>query len=192
MSNQERECQAEGNCSDTGIARERWIAGISMMAGAALGATVMYFCDPHRGKARRAELQQRAASAARQGGHQVAKRAEDLLNRAKGAIAKTDAAFERGDEPIDDDILAERVRSHMGHITAHASDIETEVVDGVVALRGTVSPDKRRPLIDEILAIPGVRGVRDVLVSGVPSERRPAVRHVWSSTCLDSPELGSS
>ena len=143
-----------------------------MMAGAALGATVMYFCDPHRGKARRAELQQKAASAARQGGHELAKKAEDLLNRAKGAVAKADAAFERSEEPVDDAILAERVRSHMGHITEHASDIETEVVSGVVALRGTVSPDKRRHLIDEILAIPGVKGVRDVLVSSVSGLKR--------------------
>jgi len=166
MSNQ-KTCQAEGTCGEEGIAGKRWIAGTSMLAGAALGAAVMYLCDPHRGKARRAELQQKAASAAQQGGHQVAKRAEDLLNRAKGAIAKADAAFERGEEPVDDDILAERVRSHMGHITAHASDIDTEVVNGVVALRGTVSPHKRRPLIDEILAIPGVKGVRDVLVPSV-------------------------
>jgi hypothetical protein len=167
MSNQDRQCEAEGNCGEEGIAGKRWIAGISMLAGAALGATVMYFCDPHRGRARRAELQQKAASSARQGGHEVAKRAEALLNWAKGAIAKADAAFERGEEPVDDAILAERVRSHMGHIVEHTSDIETEVVSGVVALRATVSPDKRRSLIDEILVIPGVKGVRDVLVSSV-------------------------
>ena len=125
MNNQERRCEAEGNCGETGIKRERWNAGISMLAGAALGAAVMYFCDPHRGKARRAELQQRAASAARHGGHEVAKRAEDLLNRAKGAVAKADAVFE-GEEPVEDAILAERVRSHMGHITEHAGGIETE------------------------------------------------------------------
>ncbi len=136
------------------------------MAGAALGATWMYFCDPHRGKARRAELQRKAAGAARQGGHELAKKAEDLLNRAKGAVAKADAAFERSEEVIDDDVIAERVRSHMGHITERAGDIQTEVVSGVVALRGTVSPDKHRHLVDEVLAVPGVKGVRDRLVSG--------------------------
>jgi osmotically-inducible protein OsmY len=167
MSNQERQCEAEGNCGKAAIARERWIAGVLMMAGAALGAAVMYFCDPHRGNARRAELQQKAAGAARQGGRELAKKAEDLLNRAKGAVAKADAAFERSEEVDDDDVIAERVRSHMGHITERASDIQTEVVSGVVALHGTVSPDKKRHLIDEILAIPGVKGIRDVLVSGV-------------------------
>src|ERR1022692_2883456 len=123
MNSQERQCEAAGNCGNSAIARERWIAGVSMMAGAALGAAVMYFYDPHRGKARRAEIQQKAAGAARQGGHQLAKRAEDLRNRAKGAFAKADAAFECSEEVIDD-VIAGRVRSHMGHITEHASAIE--------------------------------------------------------------------
>ncbi len=174
MNSQERQCEAEGNCGTEAIARDRWIAGISIVAGAAVGATVMYFCDPHRGKARRAELQQKAGGAARQAGHGVATKAEDLLNRAKGAVAKADAAFERGEEVLDDDVVAERVRSHMGHITEHASDIQTEVVSGVVALRGTISPDKHRHLVDEILAIPGVKGVRDLLVSAGSGRTAPA------------------
>lgn len=165
MNNQERRCEAEGNCGSADTAGERWIAGVWMMAGAALGATAMYFCDPHRGKARRAELQQKAGGVVRQAGHEAAIRAEDLLNRAKGVVAKADAAFERCEETIDDDVVAERVRSHLGHVTERASDIMTEVVSGVVALRGTVSPDKHRHLIDEILAIPGVKGVRDLLTS---------------------------
>ena len=167
MNSQEKQCEAEGNCGKAETGHERWIAGVSMVAGAALGATVMYFCDPHRGKARRGELQQKAASAARHGGRELGRRAEDLLNRAKGAVAKADAAFERSGDIVDDDVTAQRVRSHMGHVTEHASDIQTEVVSGVVTLRGTVSPDKKRHLIDTILAIPGVKGVRDLLVFSV-------------------------
>ena len=174
MNTQERRCEAEGNCGPEAIARGRWIAGISMIAGAAVGATVMYFCDPHRGKVRRAELQQKAGGAARQAGHQMATKAEDLLNRAKGAVAKADAAFERSEKLIDDDVVvAERVRSHMGHLTEHASDIQTEVVSGVVALRGTVSSEKHRHLVDEILAIPGVKGVRDLLTSAGSGRKVP-------------------
>lgn len=97
------------------------------------------------------------------------KKTEDLLNRAKGAVAKADAAFERSAEVADDDIISKRVRSHMGHITERAGDIQTEVISGVVALRGTVSPDKHRHLIDEVLVVPGVKGVRDHLVSAGPA-----------------------
>lgn len=169
MNSQERQCEAEGNCGKAAHAHERWIAGVWMMAGAAFGAAVMYYCDPHRGKTRRAEFQQKAASAARQGGHELSKKTEDLLNRAKGAVAKADAAFERSAEVADDDIISKRVRSHMGHITERAGDIQTEVISGVVALRGTVSPDKHRHLIDEVLVVPGVKGVRDHLVSAGPA-----------------------
>ena len=172
MNREERQCEAEGNCGKAD--RGNWGAGVSMMAGAVLGAAVMYFCDPHRGSARRAELQQKAAGAARQGGRELAKKTEDLLNRAKGAVAKADAAFERSEEFVDDEVLAERVRSHMGHIVEHASDIQTEVVSGVVALRGTVAPDKHRHLVDEILAIPGVNGIRDLLVTGGTVRTAPA------------------
>ncbi len=174
MSNQERQCEAEGNCGNAPIGRERWIAGVSIMAGAAVGMAVMYFCDPHRGKARRAELEQKAAGAVRLGGRELAKKAEDLLNRAKGAVAKADAAFERSEEVVDDVVVEGRVRSHIGHITEHASNIQTEVVSGVVALRGTVSPNKHRHLVNEILAIPGVRGIRDLLVSGSSVRTAPA------------------
>jgi len=174
MNTQEKRCEAEGNCGKEAIARDRWIAGISMVAGAAVGATVMYFCDPHRGKARRAELQQKAGGVARQAGHEVAIKADDLLNRAKGVVAKADAAFERCEETIDDDVVAERVRSHLGHITERASDIETEVVIGVVALRGTVSPDKHRHLVDDILTVPGVKGIRDLLTSATSGRNVPA------------------
>ncbi|MBZ5678424.1 MAG: BON domain-containing protein [Acidobacteriia bacterium] len=174
MSIQERRCEAEGNCGKEATAGDRWIAGISMIAGAAVGATVMYFCDSHRGKARRAELQQKAGGVARQAGHEVAIKAEDLLNRAKGLVAKADAAFERSEKLIDDDVVAERVRSHMGHLTEHARDIQTEVVGGVVALHGAVSPDKHRQMIDEILKIPGVKGVRDRLAPAGSGRKVPA------------------
>jgi osmotically-inducible protein OsmY len=157
-------CEAEGNCGKETVGRQYWITWLSIAAGAVFGATVMYFCDPHRGKSRRTRLQEKAASAAKRGGHELAKKAEDVLNRAKGAVAEARAAFERGEEVVDDDIVAERVRSHMGHVTEHAGGIQTEVANGVVTLRGTVSRERKRSLVDEILAVPGVTGVRDLLV----------------------------
>lgn len=152
------------NCGNA-IANDRWIAGISIAGGAALGAAIMYFWDLRRGRGRRAELQQKAASAVQAAGHKLTKKGEDLLNRAKGLVAEADAALECRGDTKDDDILAERVRSHLGHITAHAGVIQTEVVNGVAELRGTISPDKKRAVIDEVLAVLGVKGVRDLLVA---------------------------
>jgi len=161
MNSQKIEC----NCEKTAIPHDCWIAGIFMASGAALGAAVMYFFDPRRGRARRAELQQKAASVVQKAGHKLTKKGEDLLNRAKGLVAEADAAFEHREDTANDDIVAERVRSNLGHITPQANAIQTEVVSGVVELRGTLSPDKKRIVIDEVLSVPGVKGVRDLLVA---------------------------
>lgn len=130
-----------------------------------MGAAVMYLWDPRRGKARRAEVRQKTARTAKQAGDELEKKAEDLLNRIKGFLAEAHAAMEHREEAVDDDIVAERVRSHLGHLTEHASAIQTEVVNGVVALRGTISPDKKRAVVDQVLSLPGVKGIRDLLVA---------------------------
>ena len=160
-----KETQSAATC-DCGMkvgARDRWLAGLSMMAGAALGAGFMYLWDPNRGRIRRAQIQQQAAHMARKGRHEMLKRTEDLLNRAKGVFAGADAGV--ATDGAVDEVMVGRVRSHMGHVMEHASDVETEVTAGVVTLRGTVAPDKHRRLVKEVLAVPGVKGVRDLLVA---------------------------
>lgn len=151
--------------SEFSPSRERWLAGVSLLAGAGLGAAIMYFCDPVRGKARRNQLKQKGASAAREASREVAKKVEDLLNRAKGLVAEAETEIERGEATVSDDIVAERVRSHLGHLTDHAHGIETQVVDGVVALRGTIARDRKRAVVKEVLSVPGVKGVRDLLIA---------------------------
>ncbi len=144
---------------------ERWTAGLALVAGTALGAAIMYYADPHRGKARRKELEQKGARVARQAGHEVTKKIEDLLNRAKGLLAEAETTIECREQGVDDEILTERVRSHLGHFTPHAQAIETEVMQGVVALRGKIPKERRRAVVNEVLAIHGVKGVRDLLVA---------------------------
>ena len=110
---QEKQRQAESNCRRISARRERWMAALMMATSVAFGATVMYFCDPHRGKTRRAELRQKAARTARQGGQALTKHAEDMLNRAKGGLAKANAALGPCGESVDDTVTGERVRSRL-------------------------------------------------------------------------------
>lgn len=145
-----------------------WIAGASLAVGAAIGATVMYLYDPNRGSARRARLQSKAASAARRSREEVAGRTKDLLNRAKGLVARVGAVGACREE-VDDDVLAGRVRSHLGHLTGNAHSIESDVRRGIVTLQGTLSERERNHLIAEIEKIPGVKEVRDRLAVGVPA-----------------------
>jgi len=162
----------EQHCCLAAGGREIHIGGTNVIrpalmlaAGAALGAASMYFFDPHRGKARRIDIWQRKMRALRRGGHYFTKHAEDLLNRARGAIAKVNAALLPFDATGDDTTTEERVRSRLGHVAPHADAIQTDVAGGVVTLRGAVPQQTHRHVVDEVLTVPGVMGVRDHLVA---------------------------
>lgn len=149
--------------------RDYWIAGLSLASGALLGAIGMYLYDPNRGRARRAMLHDKAASAAKRAGQDLAGRAEDLVHRAKGAVARVGASVACSEES-DDAVLIGRVRSHLGHLTHHAHAIETDVKDGVVTLKGILPEEERRRLVAEIGGISGVKDVRDCLACEIPAE----------------------
>ncbi len=63
--------------------------------------------------------------------------------------------------PGADAVIEERVRTGLGA----SSSIDVRVRDGVVALRGTASPDERDRMLTHALSIPGVRRVYSDLES---------------------------
>jgi len=165
MTEDEKQRLIECYCAKKLTGSHGWRATFMMTAGVALGATAMYFFDPNRGKARRGDVRQRTTRLARHGGRILAKHADDLLNRAKGAVAGASAALCPREQTADDIVTSERVRSRLGHVTEHATAIQTEVASGVVTLRGAVPKLKHRQVVDEVLMVPGVTGVRDHMVS---------------------------
>jgi len=78
----------ETECETCFRGHERWIAGLALVAGGALGAAVMYYADPYRGKARRTEFEKKGSRVVRQAGREVAQKTEDLLSRAKARVAE--------------------------------------------------------------------------------------------------------
>ena len=128
----------------------------------------MYLFDPHSGKLRRSQLQAQAASAAKRTGRELAGKAEGLLHRAKGVVAKAGASIACSGS-VDDDVLAERVRSRLGHITQHAHEIETAVSDGIVSLHGILPADEHERLNEEVRRIPGVKAVQNRLACETPA-----------------------
>jgi len=128
----------------------------------------MYLYDPNRGKARRAMLQNKAASLAKRTSQDLAGRAEDLVHRAKGVAARTAASLACCPE-VEDAVLEGRVRSHLGRVTEHAHAVETAVKDGVVTLQGVLPEAERLQVITEISKIPGVKDVLDWLACETPA-----------------------
>ena len=129
-----------------------------VIGGLGLGASVMYLLDPERGRRRRAMLRDGMVSRAIDSELFLRKSRRDIGNRARGMAARTrNRVFPSG--PVEDDVLAERVRSKMGRYVSHPGAIEVSAAAGRVALRGPVLADEARGLIR---AIESVRGVRDV------------------------------
>ncbi len=130
---------------------------VSFVAGMAVGATLMYFLDPDRGRRRRAIARDQAVHLAHEVGDTARGAASDVRNRARGTAAQ--ARGRAREQRVPDDVLAERVRAELGHATRHAGAIDVSAHDGVVVLRGPVLADE---LADVLSAVRTTRGVDDV------------------------------
>ncbi len=134
---------------------------LALAAGLGAGAGLMYLYDPDRGRSRRKRLVSEATGLLNRGEKLVEKQGIDLLNRARGLVHETTTAFLK--EEIPDDVLAERVRSRMGHVLAHPHEVQVKAEGGVITLEGNLSRADRARLTEEVEAIPGVKRVKDHL-----------------------------
>jgi osmotically-inducible protein OsmY len=134
--------------------RSRWTA---FVAGASIGAALMYLIDPAAGARRRGLIRGKMSRAAHKtaDGFDAARR--DISNRAYGGWATVRRW--RTQEEVPDHILLERVRATLGRYVSHPRSIDVEMDDGCVILRGQILKHEVARLIR---AINGVRGVSSV------------------------------
>jgi len=128
-----------------------------LLAGIGLGAAVMYFLDPARGKARRNVTTDRAGSMLRGTNWNMRKTGIDLRNRARGVAAQMRQQF--SSETPTDNQLVERVRAELGHHADSLSQLDVTATNGTVTVRGHargIDPD------DVISFVERVRGVEQV------------------------------
>jgi len=130
-----------------------------IVAGALIGAAVMYLLDPDRGARRRSLVRDKLVRAGHTSADRLGKLGRDTRNRAAGAVAETRAHF-RSDN-ADDVVLAERVRAEIGHVASNARAIDVSVCEGCVTLSGPVPIGESERILS---AARSVRGVRDVKV----------------------------
>ena len=103
-----------------------------------------------------------------------------LPNRAKGVAARTRRRF--SDDQADDEVIAERIRSELGHVVSHPGAIDVSVEDGRATLTGAVLEEEAVALIHGVHAVRGVREIVDRLerhedaedVPGLQGAGRPA------------------
>jgi hyperosmotically inducible periplasmic protein len=143
---------------------------LKFVKGAAIGATTTYYLDPDRGRARRARLRDQLLAAGRRGARSAGRRARYQLGRVKGRAMRS---LGRGRfEPVDDRLLAGHLRGVLGRVQGPTDQLTTEVVDGVVRLRGEVaSPADRQRIVSALACEPGVVRVEDL--THLPGEGPP-------------------
>jgi hypothetical protein len=135
-----------------------WIGGL------VLGAAAMYLTDPADGKRRRAGIQARFRSLARHAAADLETTLRDSRNRLRGVRAEAVRVLRLDPvKPLDDHVLAARVRSRLGRKLAHPHALQVEADRGRVTLRGRVTADEQEFLLLLVRTIPGVGDIRNRL-----------------------------
>jgi osmotically-inducible protein OsmY len=140
----------------------------AVAAAIAAGAGLEYLLDPADGKRRRHTLRDKTVTASRR----VARRGAQRARYAEGKVEGTVRAATSTPKQVDDQTLADRVRTEIfRRVDAPKSGVNVGVVDCVVTLRGeVVDAAQIQRLVDDARAVPGVRSVQNLLhTPGVPA-----------------------
>ena len=133
-----------------------------LLAGAGIGAALMYFLDPNRGARRRHVFADKAMSVARDLQRSVRDTTMASRHRAAGKLAELRA--DMSDEEVSDDRLVARVRAELGHHVERARPIEVAAEEGVVTLRGPVREGEVTEVVAAVGKVRGVQRVENLLV----------------------------
>jgi hypothetical protein len=133
--------------------------GMAIISGAGIGALLMYFLDPDRGRRRRAMLQDQATKASRKISDAADATARDVRNRSAGLLWEAKSWFTQRPVDENDQAVLNRVRSNLGMFVRHPRSIDVSVTRGRVTLTGPILEDE----VDQVLgAVPRIPGVQDV------------------------------
>ena len=169
---------------------------LSLVSGASLGAGLMYFFDPDRGRRRRALMRDKGIRWSRKTREFAGSTSRDMQNRAQGMGAAL-KSWIRPMPRVPDRVLGERVRATIGQCSRHSSAIDVHATDGSVILSGPVLEDEFGAICNAVARIPGVTQIfnrldrhkssYDVPALQGPFERKPGSRFAllqsnWSPT----------
>jgi uncharacterized membrane protein len=146
----------------------------STLSTLGLGAGVMYFYDPDRGRRRRALVRDKVNRMINQSDDFIDKATRDLRNRTRGTLAEATAMLSEREAP--DWILEERVRAELGRVARHSRAIEVSASQGSVSLSGPILADDVERVLSRAAAVRGVKGVDNHLDVHQTSADIPALQ----------------
>jgi hypothetical protein len=129
----------------------------TIVAVTGLGAALGYYFDGDLGRRRRALARDRLIHVRRRAGGAAAHASRDVANRARDVVASARRRFEAG--PMDDEVLAERVRAQLSYAVAHPRSIDVHARGGSVRLTGPVLAAEVSRLLARVARVRGVRRV---------------------------------
>jgi osmotically-inducible protein OsmY len=133
----------------------------TLASGAGIGAALMYLLDPDRGRRRRALLRDKAVHLFHKTADGLSYGCRGAAQRAKALPARTRSRLTRG--WVTDAVLAERVRSNIGHVLSHRGAIEVTVEDGCVILAGPILAGEVEGLLARVSSVCGANRVENRL-----------------------------
>jgi len=145
----------------------------SFAGGSLLGATLMYFFDPVRGRRRRARILEAVHHAERRELELFGRAARDAKHRVHGL---TERVRHRPSPDVPDQVIVERVRSRLGRVCSHPRAIDVVVADGKVLLRGAIFAHEAPKAMAVARSTPGVRVVVDRLERHATAGRIPSLQ----------------
>jgi len=105
---------------------------IRFPSGLLVGAGLMYFLDPVRGRKRRARVGEHATHARRVERELVGKAVRDASHHAHGLGERVKHPMS---DEVADGVLQGRVRAALGRVVSHPRSLEVEAHGGAVVLR---------------------------------------------------------
>jgi hypothetical protein len=126
-----------------------------------LGAGLMYYLDPNRGRARRARARDRFIHLLNEVEHEIEVSSRDLTNRTQGLIARSRSLVAHDGAP--EGVIAARVRSKLGRVVSHPHVVDVAVRGHHVILSGPILADEVPRLISVVRSVHGVNSVEDRL-----------------------------
>jgi osmotically-inducible protein OsmY len=135
--------------------------GVALVGGVVLGAVLMYFFDPDRGKRRRELCRDKVEEAGNKVGGYADKVSRDVRNRASEIVADTKSLFAH--EDLTDEDLVDRVRSKLGHHPIDSDAVDIQATKGAVILSGSVTASESLKLLKAARRVRGVSRVENQL-----------------------------
>src|SRR5690606_35609887 len=130
-----------------------------VIAGAATGASLMYFLDPDRGRRRRALVGDKVTSLSHRLPEAGGTRGSELSNRADGSWTEERKLLSI-DNPTDQ-VIEARLRSKLGRVVSSPHAVKVTSTDGNIRLEGDILQNDAETLLQTARSVSGVKQIDD-------------------------------